>query len=441
MNLWDKILQHTERRVNPHSFATWFRPTRFDRLDEDRFTVRVPSRLFCKRLTETYGQLLQAVLTEIGKPQLQFNFICTEAEPVAASANPNVPASSQTKLDFDAVAHQLNPRYTFDSFIVGASNQFAHAAAVAVAEQPSKSYNPLFLYGGVGLGKTHLMQAIGHSLKRRNPAMRLTYISAEKFTNEVISSIRFERMAAFRDRFRNMDVLMVDDIQFIATRERTQEEFFHTFNALYDQQKQIVISSDCPPKEISSIEERLRSRFEWGLIADIQPPDLETKIAILQKKAESERVQVPDDVAEYIARAIKSNIRELEGALIRLMAYASLTGADLNLATAQQVLKNIIETQEKKVTIEQIQKRVGEVFGLRAQDLKVRSNSKVIAYPRQVAMFIVKQLTSASLPEIGRQFGGKHHTTVLHSINKIELLRHTDKDLNKTINRLLDSFG
>jgi chromosomal replication initiator protein len=440
MNLWDKILQHTERRVNPHSFATWFRPTRFERLDGDRLTVRVPSRLFCKRLTETYGQLLQAVLTEIGKPQVQFDYVCAEAEPVVA-ANPNLPVSSQTKLDFDAVAHQLNPRYTFDSFIVGASNQFAHAAAVAVAEQPSKSYNPLFLYGGVGLGKTHLMQAIGHSLKRRNPAMRLTYISAEKFTNEVISSIRFERMAAFRDRFRNMDVLMVDDIQFIATRERTQEEFFHTFNALYDQQKQIVISSDCPPKEISSIEERLRSRFEWGLIADIQPPDLETKIAILQKKAESERVQVPDDVAEYIARAIKSNIRELEGALIRLMAYASLTGADLNLATAQQVLKNIIETQEKKVTIEQIQKRVGEVFGLRAQDLKMRSNSKVIAYPRQVAMFIVKQLTSASLPEIGRQFGGKHHTTVLHSINKIESLRHSDKDLNKTINRLLDSFG
>jgi chromosomal replication initiator protein len=248
-------------------------------------------------------------------------------------------------------------------------------------------------------------------------------------------------MAAFRDRFRNMDVLMVDDIQFIATRERTQEEFFHTFNALYDQQKQIVISSDCPPKEISSIEERLRSRFEWGLIADIQPPDLETKIAILQKKAESERMQVPDDVAEYIARSIKSNIRELEGALIRVMAYTSLTGAELNLTTAQQVLKNIIETHEKKVTIEQIQKRVSEVFGLRAQDLKMRSNSKVISYPRQVAMFIVKQLTSASLPEIGRQFGGKHHTTVLHSINKIEGLRQSDKDLNKIINRLLDSFG
>jgi chromosomal replication initiator protein len=437
MNLWDKILLHSERRVNPHSFATWFRPTRLERAEEDRLVIRVPTRLFKKRLTETYGQLIQAVLTELGRPQLQLEYLCEETQPVAASSVP----PPQAKLDFDAVAHQLNPRYTFESFIVGASNQFAHAAAMAVADQPSKSYNPLFLYGGVGLGKTHLMQAIGHTLKRRNPSLRLTYISAEKFTNEVIASIRLERMPAFRDRFRNMDVLMVDDIQFIATRERTQEEFFHTFNALYDQQKQIVISSDCPPKEISSIEERLRSRFEWGLIADIQPPDLETKIAILQKKAESERVQVPDDVAEYIARAIKSNIRELEGALIRLMAYASLTGAVINLPTAQQVLKNIIETQDKKVTIEQIQKRVGEHFGLRAQDLKVRSNSKQIAFPRQVAMFLVKQLTSASLPEIGRQFGGKHHTTVLHSINKIEMLRQSDKDLNKTINRLLDAFG
>jgi chromosomal replication initiator protein len=436
MNLWDKILQHTERRVNPHSFATWFRPTRQERAEDDRLVIRVPTRLFCKRLTETYGELLKAVLTEVGRPELLLDFVCAEVEPPGVN-----PATSQAKLDFDSANNLLNPRYTFDTFVVGASNQFAHAAAVAVAEQPSKSYNPLFVYGGVGLGKTHLMQAIGHALKRRNPGLRLTYISAEKFTNEVIASIRFERMAALRDRFRNMDVLMVDDIQFIATRERTQEEFFHTFNALYDQQKQIVISSDCPPKDISAIEERLRSRFEWGLIADIQPPDLETKIAILQKKAESERVHLPDDVAEYIARAIKSNIRELEGALIRLMAYASLTDAEVNLPTAQQVLKNIIDTQEKKVTIEQIQKRVGEHFGLRAQDLKIRSNTKVIAFPRQVAMFIVKQLTSASLPEIGKQFGGKHHTTVLHSINKIESLRQVDKDLNKTINRLLDSFG
>ncbi|MFY9527301.1 MAG: chromosomal replication initiator protein DnaA [Candidatus Acidiferrales bacterium] len=439
MNRWDKILQHMERRVNPHSFATWFRPTRLDSEDSDRLTVRVPTRLFRKRLTETYGQLLQAVLAEVGQPELRLEFLCSEPSQDPGLLPPS--PSPQARLDFDSVNHQLNPRYTFETFVVGGSNQFAHAAAQAVAEKPSKSYNPLFLYGGVGLGKTHLMQAIGHELKRRNPALRLTYVSAEKFTNEVIAALRFDRMSNFRDRFRTMDVLLVDDIQFIATRERTQEEFFHTFNALYDQQKQIVISSDCPPKEISAIEERLRSRFEWGLIADIQPPDLETKIAILQKKAESERVHLADDVAEYIARAIKSNVRELEGALIRLIAYSSLTGSAMNLSVAQQVLKNIIETQEKKVTIEQIQKRVGEHFGLRPQDLKVRSNSKVIAFPRQVAMFLVKQLTSASLPEIGRQFGGKHHTTVLHSINKIESLRHTDKDLNKTINRLLDSFG
>jgi chromosomal replication initiator protein len=424
-----------ERRVNQHSFTTWFRPTRLESEEEGRLLVRVPTRLFKKRLTETYGQYFQAVLDELGMSSTRIEFLCSDQDVVDPAASP------QARLDFDSVSHQLNPRYTFESFVVGGSNQFAHAAALAVAEKPSKSYNPLYLYGGVGLGKTHLMQAIGHSLKKRNPALRLTYVSAEKFTNEVIASLRFDRMSSFRDRFRTMDVLMIDDIQFIATRERTQEEFFHTFNALYDQQKQIVISSDCPPKEISAIEERLRSRFEWGLIADIQPPDIETKIAILQKKAESEHVHLPEDVAEFIARSIKSNIRELEGALIRLIAYASLTGADINIGTTQQVLKNLIEIQDKKVTIEQIQKRVGEHFGLRIQDLKIRSNSKVIAFPRQVAMFLVKQLTSASLPEIGRQFGGKHHTTVLHSINKIENLRRTDKDLNKTITRLLDSFG
>jgi chromosomal replication initiator protein len=309
-----------------------------------------------------------------------------------------------------------------------------------VAEQPSKAYNPLFLYGGVGMGKTHLMHAIGHTIKKRNPAMRLCYVSAEKFTIEVINSLRFDRMITFRDRFHTVDVLLVDDIQFIAGKERTQEEFFHTFNALYEQQKQIVISSDCLPKDINSIEERLRSRFEWGLIADIQPPDLETKIAILQKKAENDRFPLPDDVAEYIARAIKSNVRELEGALTRLMAYASLTGATVSLATAQQVLRNIIASQEKRVTIDLIQKRVSEHFNLREQDLKVRSNTRAIAYPRQIAMYIVKQLTTASLPEIGRQFGGKHHTTVLHSINKIEELRRSDKDVNRVITRLMDAL-
>src|SRR6202158_460523 len=447
MSAWEKILHHMERRVNPHSFNTWFRPTRLEGSENGKLVIRVPTRLFRKRLTETYGELLRAVLNEVGTPDTRLEFVCSEADAASSVAATSLssggvlPAVKQTRLDFDSVDHQLNPRYTFDTFVVGASNQFAHAASQAVAEQPSKAYNPLFLYGGVGMGKTHLMQAVGHLIKQRNPAMRLTYISAEKFTNEVINSLRFDRMISFRDRFRSMDVLLVDDIEFIAGKERTQEEFFHTFNALHDLQKQIVLSSDCAPKEISAIEERLRSRFEWGLIADIQPPDLETKIAILQKKAESEHFQLADDVAEFIARSIKSNVRELEGALTRLVAYTSLTGAPVNLGTAQQALRNIIATQEKKVTIDLIQKRVGEQFGLRDQDIKVRSNSKAIVFPRQIAMYIVKQLTSASLPEIGRQFGDKHHTTVLHSINKIEALRRNDKDLNRTINKLMDSFG
>jgi chromosomal replication initiator protein len=435
MNSWEKILQHLERRVNPHAFATWFRPTQQEESQNGKLLIRVPSRIFRKRLTETYGQLIQAVLIEVGLPDAEIEYICPDPAPARAVPPP------QGKLDFDSTDHQLSPRYTFETFVVGACNQFAHAASLAVAEQPSKAYNPLFLYGGVGMGKTHLMQAVGHMIKRRNPAMRLNYISAEKFTNEVINSLRFDRMTSFRDRFRTVDVLLVDDIQFIAGKERTQEEFFHTFNALYDQQKQIVVSSDCPPKEISAIEERLRSRFEWGLIADIQPPDLETKIAILQKRAENEHVHLPDDVAEFIARSIKSNIRELEGALTRLVAYAALTDAPVSLGTAQQVLKNLIDAAEKKLSIEQIQRRVGEQFGLRVQDLKMRSNAKAIAYPRQIAMFLVKQLTSASLPEIGRQFGGKHHTTVLHSINKIEALRRQDKDLHRMISKMIDSFG
>ena len=437
-NTWERFLEYVKPRVNPHTFSTWFQPTRLERVEGETLFVRVPKPMFRRVLTQTYGEIVKAVLNQIGMPRAQVQYVCVEEEPAAASS-PAIPAR-QSRLDFESTEHQLNLRYTFDTFVVGKSNEFAHAASRAVAEQPSKAYNPLFLYGGVGMGKTHLMHAIGHMIKKRNPAMRLTYISAEKFTIEVINSLRFDRMISFRDRFHTVDVLLVDDIQFIAGKERTQEEFFHTFNSLYEQQKQIVISSDCLPKDISSIEERLRSRFEWGLIADIAPPDLETKIAILQKKAENDRWTLPDDVAEFIARAIKSNVRELEGALTRLMAFAALTGTPFTLSTAQQVLKNIIATQEKRVTIEVIQKRVSEHYGLREQDLKVRSNTRTIAFPRQVAMYLVKQLTSASLPEIGRQFGGKHHTTVLHSINKIEEQRKSDKELNRTITRLLDSL-
>ena len=439
LNVWDKFLDLIKSRVSINTYSTWFQPTRLSRQEGETLFVQIPSAVFRQVLTRTYGEIIKAVFHQMNTPNTKVQYVCTEeetAQPAPAAAS----AAKQSRLDFESSDHQLNNRYTFDSFVVGKSNEFAHAASRAVAEQPSKAYNPLFLYGGVGMGKTHLMHAIGHMIKKRNPAMRLSYVSAEKFTIEVINSLRFDRMISFRDRFHTVDVLLVDDIQFIAGKERTQEEFFHTFNALYEQQKQIVISSDCLPKDINSIEERLRSRFEWGLIADIQPPDLETKIAILQKKAENDRFHLPDEVAEYIARAIKSNVRELEGALTRLMAYASLTGTAISLATAQQVLRNIIASQEKRVTIDLIQKRVSEHFNLREQDLKIRSNTRAIAFPRQVAMYIVKQLTTASLPEIGRQFGGKHHTTVLHSINKIEELRRSDKELNRTITRLMDAL-
>jgi chromosomal replication initiator protein len=439
-NLWDKFLERVKSRVSINTFNTWFQPTRLNRAEGELIYVQIPTTVFRQVLSRTYGEIVKAVFHELGVPAMRVQYVCSEEEPVAAMPVAAISGIKQSKLDFESSDHQLNTRYTFDTFVVGKSNEFAHAASRAVAEQPSKAYNPLFLYGGVGMGKTHLMHAIGHTIKQRNPAARLSYVSAEKFTIEVINSLRFDKMFSFRERFHTVDVLLVDDIQFIAGKERTQEEFFHTFNALYEQHKQIVISSDCLPKDINSIEERLRSRFEWGLIADIQPPDLETKIAILQKKAENDRFLLPDDVAEYIARAIKSNVRELEGALTRLMAYASLTGVTVSLATAQQVLRNIIASQEKRVTIDLIQKRVSEHFNLREQDLKVRSNTRAIAFPRQVAMYIVKQLTTASLPEIGRQFGGKHHTTVLHSINKIEELRRSDKDLNRTITRLMDAL-
>ena len=310
-----------------------------------------------------------------------------------------------------------------------------------MAAAPGKAYNPLFLYGGVGMGKTHLMQAIGHEIKQRQPDSSIVYLSAERFTNEMINSIKHDKMVTFRDRFRGVDVLLVDDIQFLTGKERTQEEFFHTFNALHDSNRQIVIASDRSPKELSDVDDRLRSRFEWGLTADIQPPDLETKIAILQKKAESENITLPDDVCQFIASNIRSNVRELEGALIRLVAYGSLTGASVNLTTAQQVLKNIIDQQSRKITIEAIQKAVSEQFGLRLPEIKVKNNSRQIVFPRQIAMYLCKQLTEASLPEIGRQFGGKHHTTVLHSIEKIQLQRKDDKDLNRMLNKLTEQLS
>jgi chromosomal replication initiator protein len=322
--------------------------------------------------------------------------------------------------------------------VIGAGNQFAHAASRAVAERPSRAYNPLFLYGGVGMGKTHLMQAIGQEIKRAQPHLAIRYLTSETFTNEMINSLRYDKMSSFRDKFRGVDVLLVDDIQFISQKERTQEEFFHTFNALHESMRQIVIASDRPPKELAEIEDRLRSRFEWGLIADIQPPDLETKVAILQKKAEQEKISLPTDVALYVASNIRSNVRELEGALIRLVAHASLTGSEITLPYAQQVLKGFIDAQVRKITIEAIQKAVAEQFGLRVSEIKQKNNTRQIVYPRQIAMFLAKHMTDCSLPEIGRQFGGKHHTTVLHSVEKIDRTRKDDKDLNRMLNKLTE---
>ena len=449
-NPWLRILDALEKKINRQSYDTWLKPTRYSHASGGILFVRVPTAEY-RKVGDRYADLIQEALDNLGLEYQDVQFVTPEDDPASTpvrhdgglSGHAPVPVpspGSQARFDWDGAA-QLNPRYTFDAFVIGSANQFAHAACQAVAERPSKAYNPLFLYGGVGMGKTHLMQAIGHEIRRRMPQAAICYISSEKFTNEMINSLRYDKMTSFRDKFRNVDVLLVDDIQFLAQKERTQEEFFHTFNALHESMKQIVIASDRPPKELAEIEDRLRSRFEWGLIADIQPPDLETKVAILQKKAEQEKVTLPTDVALYIASNIRSNVRELEGALIRLVAHSSLIGAEITLPYAQQVLKNFIDSQARKVTIESIQKAVAEQFGLRLVEIKAKNNSRAIVYPRQIAMYLAKHLTEASLPEIGRQFGGKHHTTVLHSVEKIEQLRKTDKDLNRLLNKMTEQLG
>jgi len=439
-SIWDQILARIETKVNRHSFSTWFRPTMLVADGGRSITVRVPNALFKDWLTKHYSVVLSEALAEVRRGETSLVFV---AEPGAALPPPDEPIltieESDEVVDGTTPAG-LNARYTFDTFIVGPSNQFAHAACRAVAEAPSRSYNPLFIYGGVGLGKTHLMHAVGQFVLQHDRTLKLTYISSERFMNEMINAVRYDRILDFRERYRSVDVLLVDDIQFVSGKEGTQTEFFHTFNALYDAQKQIVLSSDRPPHEIPALEERLRSRFEWGLIADIQSPDLETKVAILKRKAEAEAVPLPDTVALYIAGRIKSNIRELEGSLIRLIAYASLTGREISLELTQEVLKNVIEQDEKAVTIESIQKFVSEYYQLKLVELKSKNNSKSIALPRQIAMYMCKTLTHASLPEIGRSFGGKHHSTVIHSIKKVDELRKRDRDFNSIITNFLQSF-
>jgi len=454
-NPWLQILAALEKKVVRNSFETWLKPTRYSHAAGRTLYVRVPSPEF-QHIADKYGDLIQEAIDMNALELDDVVFVTAEEDPSVppqrkdggfgplpahAPTAPPPPqaqaptAARQMSIDFSTAA-QLNPRYTFDAFVIGSGNQFARAAALAVAERPSRAYNPLFLYGGSGMGKTHLMQAIGHEVKRRNASANICYVSAEKFTNEMITSLRNDRMTSFRDRFRSVDVLLIDDIQFIAQKERTQEEFFHTFNALHESMRQIVIASDRPPRELPEIEDRLRSRFEWGLIADIQPPDLETKVAILQKKAESDQVVLPTDVALFIASNVRTNVRELEGALTRLCAWCQLNHMEVSLPSAQQCLKQYIDMQVRKITIESIQRIVSEQFGMRVADLKQKNNSRNVVVPRQIAMYLAKQMTEASLPEIGRQFGNKHHTTVMHSIAKIDEQRREDKDLHRMLNKL-----
>ncbi|MBI3651626.1 MAG: chromosomal replication initiator protein DnaA [Acidobacteria bacterium] len=454
MEMTSILLSAISKRVNYQSFNMWFKPISSITKDEDNIYLKVPSEVFKDWINNNYMDIIEESLQELEMEGYRINYQIEEKankDEKEVTFERKIPLQKYNHnsshevgslgiakpLEIDHVELRLNPKYTFDTFVVGSCNQFAHAASLAVVDMPSKTYNPLYIYGGVGLGKTHLMHAIGHSIKSRNRALKLTYISSEKFMNELINAIRYDKTITFREKYRNIDILLMDDIQFLAGKERTQEEFFHTFNALYDAQKQIVISSDCPPREIPTLEERLHSRFEWGLIADIQPPDLETKVAILKRKAEIEKISLPDNVALFIASKIKSNIRELEGSLVRLVAYASLKGLPLGIELAQEVLKNIIEEESSGVTIEHIQRTVSSHFGLKVSDLKSKNNSRSIAFPRQVAMYLCKLLTKSSLPEIGREFGGKHHTTVLHSINKIANQYEADKVFHILINNLI----
>ncbi|HWP46445.1 MAG TPA: chromosomal replication initiator protein DnaA [Candidatus Limnocylindrales bacterium] len=459
MDIWEKVLRELQNQINPSSFEMWFKPTRLRSFNNQELQVVVPDEHFVSWLREHYLESITRVLRTFVDKMPEIHFVVDDTFKAKVEEKPTqlelpiqrvyYPRQRPRKMTpvrnpwkkpspflLDTEEPNLNPRYTFETYVVGTSNQFAHAASRAVAEQLSTAYNPLFIYGGVGLGKTHLMHAIGHAVRKTLRSIRLFYASSERFMNELIHAIRYDAMPEFRRKYRNIDLLLIDDIQFIAGKERTQEEFFHTFNALYDARKQIVISSDCPPKQIPTLEERLRSRFEWGLIADIQPPDLETKIAILKKKAELEKVGLPDDVALFIASKIKSNIRELEGSLIKVAAYSSLTGQEITLELAQQVLKDLLSPKEKNINIDLIQKVVSDYYNVSSQEMKSQSRARAIAFPRQVAMYLSKELTRSSLPEIGKNFGGKDHTTVIHACQKIKEKIAKDPNFKQVIEKL-----
>jgi chromosomal replication initiator protein len=436
--VWQEALPRIERQLSKPSFEAFLKAMRPMALDEDVFVFSVPS-LFAKEWLEgRYRRLISETLQEVLRRGVEIQFIVADSEPTLAPSGRERPVPAHIP---PPEAPVISNKYTFELFVIGSGNRFAHAAAVAVAEAPAKAYNPLFIYGGVGLGKTHLLQAIGHHVLTHKPLARVTYVSSEKFTNDLINSIRDDKTVEFRNKYRTADVLLIDDIQFLAGKERTQEEFFHTFNALHESNRQLIISSDRQPREIPTLEDRLRSRFEWGLIADIQPPDYETRIAILRKKAEVDAITLPDEVAQYIAQRISSNIRELEGALSRLRAHAEITGAPLSIELATEALRELLpQARVRPITISAIQRAVAEFFGIRTEEMKAKRRTKGVAFPRQVAMYLSRELTDASLPRIGEEFGGRDHTTVMHACDRVKSALVQDIHLAAGVKSLVDSF-
>ncbi|HUP62314.1 MAG TPA: chromosomal replication initiator protein DnaA [Thermoanaerobaculia bacterium] len=429
MNAWSQVLARIEQVVDRSEYDNWLAPTRLVAQKGDTLDISVPSQRYVDEIRERFGAQIRGFLNEVSAERLQVHFV------IDANSADDLPVPIAPPKD-ELPSATFIPRYRFETFVVGNSNQLAYAASKSIAENPSGSFNPLFIYGGAGLGKTHLIQAIGHQLSERRPNMKVVYMSAEAFMTELIASIRFDKMASFRDRYRSVDALLLDDIQFIAGKERTQEEFFHTFNALYEAQKQIVFTSDRPPKEIPTLEERLRSRFEWGLTADIQPPDLETKVAILRKKAEEKKIDLPQDVAFFIAERVRSNVRELEGHLNKLVVYASLAGRALSVDVAKEALKDVLSKENKPITPTEIIRIVATHYGLKSSDLKQKSNAQTIAFPRQVAMYLCKELTELSYPEIGKHFSDKHHSTVMYSVQQIKRKMENDPQFARAVEGL-----
>lgn len=432
-NIWDSVLSIIKVELTEVSYNTWLKTVIPISLSNKTIVLAAPNDFTKGILEGRYLNLIKNAIKEVVQDDYRIEFIIPGEEKV------QVESKVLERDNVDINRTQLNPKYTFNTFVIGNSNRFAHAASLAVAEAPAQAYNPLFIYGGVGLGKTHLMHAIGNYILSQKPDTKVVYVSSEKFTNELINSIREYKNEEFRNKYRNIDVLLVDDIQFIAGKEGTQEEFFHTFNALHDSNKQIIISSDRPPKEIPTLEDRLRSRFEWGLIADIQAPDLETRIAILRKKANIESIEVPDEIMEYIASKIHSNIRELEGALIRVVAYSSLTNKDITVELAEEALKDIISNNKpKEITVDRIKEEVSQNFSIKMEDFISKKRTRAIAFPRQIAMYLTRELTDLSLPKIGDEFGGRDHTTVIHACDKINKDLQINKDLNDKIDYIID---